>query len=336
MKDVYSISISDFPTPNPVTIPGVKYKGRKLLQLKAIFNDDTRNLIRQGGMSVYADHIHDLMNSFSKGVDVTLPVPVVEELQNARSMDDGSVLDYGSIDCHHRIKALLGMNVTQYVFDIYEFTNDTARTLFQLEMNNHYPAKSNTEADIIAVYSNLVKVQKKFRDANDQVDLDALENSLKRTTRYKKTKIDKVIGQILQGSGAMTKNKNYVNDEGERWVYANMPGRVLGSKNGDLWIFKTGTWERTYQRMKRAIFNERSQNIYRVHEIILNVEASLHEDILGSRVKFVDDIRRAFEVDGFLTDGKTDLNTQTKYFRISYAFPQIRDGSEDMNKPVII
>lgn len=337
MIDVFKISLSDFPPITPFISPGVRYIGRKMLSLKAIYNDSSRNSVRQGGMSEYAGHIQELTNSFFKGVDVTLPVPVVEYLNSAYSSIDGSVVEYGSVDCHHRIKALQAIGVDQYVFDIYEFENETARILFQLEMNNHFPAKSNTDSDIVTIYSNLIKNKNQFVDSAGNVDFVALEDSLKRTTRYSKSKIiNRIIPQIESGSGALTKNKNYVNDEGEKWVYSNMPGRVLGSKGGDLWIFKSGTWERTYQRMKRAIFNERLRNVSRVHDIILNVEASVNEDIPASRSKFIDDIQHAFEVDGFLTDGKFDIQTQNKFFRISYAFPQVRDGSEDLNKPVIL
>lgn len=337
MKNVNSISVADFPKANPINLPGVHYCGRKMILLKAIHNDSSRNSVRQGGMSEYGQHIEELANSFSKGVDVSLPIPVVEHLSSAISTKDGNVLDYQAVDCHHRIKALRNLDVERYVFDVYKFDNDTARTIFQLEMNNHYPSKNNTEKDIIHSYSVLIKTNKEFLDVNGSVDVDALEQSLERTTRYGNRKIlNTIIPQIIQGSGVPTNNMNYVNDEGEKWIYSNMPGRVLGSKGGDLWIFKTGTWERTYQRMKRAIFNERSQNINRVHQIILNVQADLHEDIPASRTKFINDIRKAFQVDGFLTDGKTDVNTQNKYFKISYALPQVRDGSEDMNKPVIL
>jgi hypothetical protein len=337
MIDVFSISDSDFPKASPIKMPGVRYCGRKMVLLKAIHNDSSRNSVRQGGMSEYGQHIQELANSFKKGVDVTLPVPVLEQLSSAISTKDGNVLDFQAVDCHHRMKALQDLGVDRYVFDIYKFDNDTARILFQLEMNNHYPSKNNTEKDIVHSYSVLIKDQGQFVDSKGDIDFAALEESLARTTRYGEHKIlNTIIPQIIQGSGVPTKNMNYVNDEGEKWVYSNMPGRVLGSKGGDLWIFKTGTWERTYQRMKRAIFNERSKNIQLVHQIILNVQADLHEDIPASRIKFVNDIRMAFQVDGFLTDGKTDVNTQSKYFKISYAFPQVRDGSEDLNKPVIL
>ena len=337
MIDVFSISESDFPKTISVKLPGVRYCGRKMILLKAIHNDSSRNSVRQGGMSEYGQHIQELVNSFKRGVDVFLPIPVVEQLSSAISTKDGNILDFQAVDCHHRIKALRELGVDRYVFDIYKFDNDTARILFQLEMNNHYPNKNNTEKDIIHSYSVLIKDQGQFLLPNGDIDFAALEDSLDRTTRYGSGKIiNTIIPQIIQGSGVPTKNMNYVNDEGEKWIYSNMPGRVLGSKGGDLWIFKTGTWERTYQRMKRAIFNERSQNINRVHQIILNVQADLHEDISASRNKFVGDIRMAFEVDGFLTDGKIDVNTQNKYFKIAYAFPQVRDGSEDMNMPVIL
>ena len=337
MIDVFSISESDFPKAIPVKLSGVRYCGRKMIPLKAIHNDSSRNSVRQGGMSEYGQHIQELKNSFSKGVDTNLPLPVIEHLSSAISTKNGNVLDFQAVDCHHRIKALRELGVERYVFDIYKFDNDTARILFQLEMNNHYPNKNNTDKDIIHSYAVLIKDQGHFLDSNGEIDFDALEESLGRTTRYGENKItNTIIPQIIQGSGIPTKNMNYVNDEGEKWIYSNMPGRVLGSKGGDLWIFKTGTWERTYQRMKRAIFNERSQNIHRVHDIILNVQADLHDDIPQSRNKFICDIRKAFQVDGFLTDGKTDLNTQKKYFNISYAFPQVRDGSEDLNSPVIL
>jgi hypothetical protein len=337
MIDVYSINISDFPKENPIKLSGVHYCGRKIILLKAIHNDSSRNSVRQGGMSEYAQHIEELKNSFNKGVDVKLPIPVVEHLSCAISTKDGNILDYQAVDCHHRIKALRELNVDRYVFDVYKFSTDTARILFQLEMNNHYPSKNNTEKDIIHSYSVLIKDQKQFLDLQGDIDFAALEDSLERTTRYSSGKIiNTIIPQIIQGSGVPTKNMNYVNDEGEKWIYSNMPGRILGSKGGDLWIFKTGTWERTYQRMKRAIFNERSQNIHRVHQIILNIQADLHEDIPASRKKFIIDIRKAFEVDGFLTDGKSDEITQNKYFKISYALPQVRDGSEDLNNPVVL
>jgi hypothetical protein len=335
MIDVFNISNINFPPTNSINIPGVRYIDRKIIPLKAILNDSIRNSVRKGGSSEYVQHIDDLANDFTRGVDITASLPVVEVLVNEYSDKDGAVVEYGMVDGHHRVKALLKLGVNEYIFDIYSFDDETARILFQLEMNNHRPAKCNTDSDIVTIYANLIKQKKQFIDILGEVDTDALEDSLKRTTKYTNNKImNRIIPGILRSSGALTKNKNYVDDEGEKWVYSNMPGRVLGSKGGDLWIFKTGTWERTYQRMKRAIFNERNRNVDRIHEIILNVQADVHEDVSASRIKFIEDIQKAFNVDAFMTDGKSDLNIQNKYFKISYAFPQIRDGSEDMNKPV--
>jgi hypothetical protein len=337
--DVTSFRLSDLPkNRKPIEMPGVKHICTKMISLKAIDCDSQRNSVRLGGMSEYAGHVQELVNSFNKGVDPFRPLPIVEYLESPITSKDGSVMEYGSVDCHHRIAALNMLGVTEYPFDVYLFENDVSRTMFQYEMNNHYPAKKNTDDDIVNGYADMIQNKNQFKDSHGDVDIDALEASLAARTvlRAGTERMNKIIGRIIEGSGAQTKNKNYVNDQGEKWISVNMPGRVLGSKRGDLWIFKTGTWERTYQRMKRAIFNERKQGVVRVHEIILNVEARLQDDIAALRQKFISDIEMAFEVDGFLTDGNTSQTTQHKYFKISYALPQIRDGSEDMNKPVAI
>jgi len=315
---------------------GVRFLSRRMVKIKAIRNDSKMgNSVRLGGMSEYGQHVDDLERSYQKGVDPRDRIPIIKYMDTPISLGDGTVQEYTVVDGHHRLKALDNIGVNEYPCDVYEFDDDISMIHFQIQMNDHNPSKSNTDNDIVTIYSHLIKERGEYLKPDGTIDEDNLQKDLASDTKLRRNtkKMEKMISKIMSGSGALSKHKNYTDKSGINWIATNMPRRVLGSKGGDLWIFKTGTWERTYQRMKRAIYNERGTGFERIHDIILNVEVLLHGDVTSARNKLISDIERAFEVDCFITNGHNEKETMNKFFRISYALPQIH-GQEDMNKVV--
>lgn len=336
---VSDITVSDCSSSeNSYSSPGVRFLRRQMIKIAAIHNDAKNgNSVRRGGMSEYQQHIDDLEFSYRKGVDTTRPLPIIEYMETPISTPNGVVLEYRMVDGHHRLKALANIGVKEYPCDVYEFDDNISKTLFQIQMNNHTPSKSNTEKDVVTIFSHLIKEKSQFLLPCGDIDMNALENALCQVTnlRVGTKKTEKVICNILNGSGTLTKHKNHTDNDGIKWISQNMSHRILGSKGGDLWIFRTGTWERTYQRMKRAIFNERKAGNNRIHDIILNLDIPLHGDVKKEREKMVKDIQKAFEVDCFITNGDNLEETMNKFFKISYAMPQIH-GVEDMNTVIVL
>ena len=329
---VFGFQPSDLPSSRSIlSVPDVRYRETLRVPLNQIdvnIGNYAQNSVRGGNED--GDHIANIQSSLKQGVDANQAPPSLEFLDKPFQVD-GVVKRFRPLDGHHRIKALQNLGATEYVFDIYDVKSKKGRILFQLQKNNHLPAKRSLDVDIEKSFCELIN-SGEFLDSNGNLDSPILESELQSVGGFRigTQRLKTLISKIENRTGVVSNIKEYPDKDAEKWVSQYMPNTKLGYKKGDSWIMRTGTYERTFMRMLKAYRANRSNQ---TQYIILNPQIAPGGDVATTRRKFINDIHKLWDTLCDVTGGSKSSSSRDKVFKVVYALPQIVQ-TEDFTKPV--
>lgn len=149
---------------------GAKFQTRIIANLDDIYVADMKrdNTARHKGKN--KNHIQNLQNSLSQGIDYSKMPPVLR--RNVRNVD-GKITEWDLVCGAHRFEALRLLGYPSWVFDVYEFepsnkvTLQDALSTFQLRENNFAPALASTEDDVVNVIFRMWEKGSKLIEPNE-------------------------------------------------------------------------------------------------------------------------------------------------------------------------
>lgn len=333
---VFGFQPSDLPSSRSIlSVPDVTYRETLRVPLNQIdvnIGNYAQNSVRGGNED--GAHIAEIQSSLKQGVDINQAPPSLEFLDKAFQVD-GVVKRFRPLDGHHRIKALQNLGASEYVFDIYGVKSMKGRILFQLQKNNHLPAKRSLDVDIEKSFCDLIK-SGEFLDSNGNLDTPVLESELQNVGGFRigAQRLKTLISKIENRSGKLSNIKEYPDKDAEKWISQYMPNVKLdrGRKNPkhNWWIMRTGNYQRTFVRMLRAY---RAKGSTQTQYIILNPRIAPGGDVATTRRKFVTDIHELWDTLCNVTGGSKTASCRDRVFKVVYALPQIVQ-TEDFTLPV--
>lgn len=185
---------------------GTKFISRQIIQIEDIYipamKGDMSNSARKHGKNIL--HVQSLANSLQQGVDYSKMPPVVRS--KVRKIN-GKIYLWELVTGNHRLEALRSLNLTEWIFDVYEFiTSDDANdedsvSTFQLRENNFAPALPSTEDDVVNVVSRLINNGSKMIEANEESIRDYVDEVCTYMHGNTKNKVVKNVVRLLKSRG---------------------------------------------------------------------------------------------------------------------------------------
>ena len=188
-------------TSTPLVSPGAKHIETKLIKLKEIYiprNADNKTINMARAKDLNQEHINKIATSLKNGIDYSKMLPAVIK---SNKWEDGVHYEYILIAGAHRYASMEQMNITEWLFDVYELSSIEAKDLslgiFQIRENNHKPQMENSADDLINILSRLIN---KNLLANNQT---AIEKFLsEHATNLHKGTFQKVVSSVVRQNGA--------------------------------------------------------------------------------------------------------------------------------------
>lgn len=298
--------------------PGIRYTKRMLIKLDEIYTGQVEHNpgrvqgATRGGVARITGSLND------RGVDYTLPVPVVEELVTP-IVANGKKYYYQLIDGVNRFKAFLNLNYTQWVFDFVQIGVGGVNRAFALETfaqirNDHAPCTPHSVEDIHGAAARLI----------GSGDLDDNEDSIRDWVYLVAKNVptqtkNQIVAQIIKDNEIPTVTSSWTDKTATAW--AQQPDTKLPVEPD---YFFPGHYfqDRIYALMKQYSETKQVQNVY------VHVAGGSEEGIINQREKTLEQFDN-FEqilrdVSGYvLMNGKLPFN-------IVGFVPQIND-KEDPN-----
>ena len=228
------------------------------LSLEDIYvDDDGSNQSRTHGTE--SDHIGDLVESHSAGIDVTLPLAAVVKVDNGFGGTPYR-LAWG----YHRYFTYMRLGIEEYFFYIIK-ANPVELALIQLVENETViPKLPNKEEDIINTFVRLVKSEV---IANDE---DAIRDRLLKTFPLrKKLSRDRIAESIFARVQTKLKFASYTSPKVKKWLQQSVDSKLRPAIDGnyddrnDMYGFVTSQGD-LYRTFYRALvkFSETGKRSY--------------------------------------------------------------------------
>lgn len=221
--------------------PGSSFEHYREIEFTNIYVSEfgALNKVRAEGKDT--EHVNNLEESFSHGIDYSKMPPVVR--WNPQKVN-GKLYDYELVCGDHRIEALKHLGANKWVFGVYKFGVDDyivteSIYLFQLTENDHEPAKPASQADVAKIGSMLVK--EGFLQQDEPSIREFVDLVCKNKSKYLKGRI---VSNILSASGHSPDVGTYTKDSAYAWINNNTDYSYAGTldpvRNKFGWTVKEG------------------------------------------------------------------------------------------------
>jgi len=269
-----NLKVKDFTYKFEVT-PGIRYLQRVQMKLEDIYTGQVEhNPGRvQGATRSGVARITGSLND--RGVDYSLPVPVVESLVTP-IVANGKKYYYQLIDGVNRFKSFLNLDYTQWVFDVIQFGFDGVSRAFALETfaqirNDHAPCTPHSVEDIHASAARLI----------GSGDLEDSEDSIREWVYLIAKNVptqtkNQIVAQIIKDNEIPTVTTSWTDKTATVW--AQQPDTKLPVEPD---YFFPGHYfqDRIYSLCKQYSETKKVQNVY------IHVNGGSEESIINQRDK---------------------------------------------------
>lgn len=278
-----NLKIKDFTYKFEVT-PGIEHIERTLIQLVDIYTGQTeQNPGRVHG--ALRKNVAKIENSLrDRGVDYSLPIPVVEELENP-IIANGRKYYYRLIDGMNRFKAFLNVNYDEWAFDVIYIGVGGVSRKYALETfaqirNDHAPSEAHSVEDVHASASRLIE----SGDLEDKED--SIRDWVYMVCRNVPTQTkNQIVAEIIKNNEIPTATISWTDKTATAW--AQQPDTNLPVEPD---YFFPGHYfqDRIYSLMKQYSETKKVQNVY------IHVDGKDEKSIVAQREKCLEQFE-AFE-----------------------------------------
>lgn len=207
--------------PSKVTAKPIKAKGSKYLHCIVIKLDDIyvqpqeNNLARVDTKDAF--HIQKLIVNLSNGINYGLTPSIARE--NPRVID-GVTYRYELVCGHHRFEALKSLDITEWVYWVYDFgldgyTINESIIYLQIEENDHVAALASSSEDVSAAIIHLIRNNAKLVENTEDSICDFVNQMCKNMHHNTKAK---VVRQVMSKLNTYQRIVTFTAKDSFSWI----------------------------------------------------------------------------------------------------------------------